>query len=74
MKDIKDLTDKELYDLTGFEVYEFPPDSDPCELCGAKHKQLYYRSFDGGEEGEYSCRECVVEIAQMILDWRNGKL
>lgn len=49
---------------TGFEICEFPPDSDECEECDTPFKQLYFLSHGGydGREGSYRCLDCVIKL------------
>jgi hypothetical protein len=57
MNEIKNMTDAELVQMTGYVICECPPDDDPCESCGEPEKQLYY--LGPADAASYLCRECV---------------
>ena len=42
----------------GFEICEFAPDSDPCEACDSRQKQLYFQGTT--ESGRYLCLDCIL--------------
>lgn len=54
----------------GFEICQFPPDTDPCECCNARMVQLYFRRTDVfSMDGQYYCLPCIEKENEANKTW-----
>lgn len=60
---------KHKLEIAGFEQCEFGPDSDPCDSCGERHRQLYFgnRCYFEPRDGDHFCGECVLNLVDQII-------